>query len=65
MCEIASRTMTVNVEYNSPALAGIVTAAGLLPGILISAALTYLAEQRSGSAPAQPAPRMRTRSLFD
>ena len=31
----------------------------------ISAALTYLAEQRPGSAPASPAPRMRTRSLFD
>jgi Domain of unknown function (DUF1917) len=31
----------------------------------ISAALTYLAEQRPGSAPTQPAPRMRTRSLFD
>jgi hypothetical protein len=31
----------------------------------ISAALTYLADQRPGSAPARPAPRMRTRSLFD
>jgi len=31
----------------------------------ISAALTYLADERPGSAPAQPPPRMRTRSLFD
>jgi Bles03-like protein len=31
----------------------------------ISAALTYLAYGRPGSAPATPPPRMRTRSLFD
>ena len=31
----------------------------------ITAALTYLADQRPGSAPPQPQPRMRTRSLFD
>jgi Bles03-like protein len=31
----------------------------------ISAALTYLGDQRPDSAPAQPAARMRTRSLFD
>ena len=53
------------VTYDSTDEADVWRVRQAIRSLGITAALTYLADQRPGSAPPAPHPRLRTRSLFD